>query len=145
VIRVLIADDHPLVRRGLRQVLEKEQGFEVVAQTDNGDDLVRRVGGLKPDVALIDIRMPPTFTDEAAAQLRSRRPETRVLLLSMYDTDQYVRAALHAGAAGGARAESRQEARTRAPPSTRFSRSGRWVAFGAGRGRVRRRSCRRGR
>jgi len=85
-MRLILADDSVLFREGLARVLD-EQGFDVVAQTDNADDLVRRTGGLRPDVALVDIRMPPSFTDEgmrAALTLGERYPDVGVILLSQY-------------------------------------------------------------
>jgi DNA-binding NarL/FixJ family response regulator len=85
-MRVIAADDSFLFREGLVRLLT-DQGFDVVAQTDNAEDLVRRVGGLRPDVAVVDIRMPPTYTDEglrAAALIGERYPEVGVLLLSQF-------------------------------------------------------------
>jgi len=85
-MRLILADDSVLFREGLVRVLE-EQGFDVVAQTDNAEDLVRRTGGLQPDVALVDIRMPPSFTDEgmrAALVLGERYPDVGVIVLSQY-------------------------------------------------------------
>jgi DNA-binding NarL/FixJ family response regulator/class 3 adenylate cyclase len=85
-LRVVIADDSVLLREGLARLLS-ESGFEVVAQSGNADDLLRHVAMLKPAVAVVDIRMPPTHTDEglrAAAQIRERFPATGVLVLSQY-------------------------------------------------------------
>ena len=85
-MRVAVADDALLFREGLVHVL-RAHDFEVVAETDNGRDLVRRVGGLRPDVAIVDIRMPPTHTDEglrAAEALGQLYPEVGVLLLSQH-------------------------------------------------------------
>jgi DNA-binding NarL/FixJ family response regulator len=83
-MRVVVADDQVLLREGLVRLLE-EAGIEVVAQAGDGEDLVRKVGGHKPDVAVVDVRMPPTHTDEglrAAAEIRKRFPGTGVLVLS---------------------------------------------------------------
>src|ERR671923_1020805 len=83
-LRVVIADDSVLLREGLSRLLE-ESGFEVVGQAGDGEDLLRKVGAHKPDVAVVDVRMPPTQTDEglrAAAEIRRSRPETGVLVLS---------------------------------------------------------------
>src|SRR3954470_7595166 len=83
-MRVIVADDQVLLREGLVRLLE-EAGMEVVAQAGDGEDLVRKVGGHKPDVAIVDVRMPPTHTDEglrAAAEIRERFPGTAVLVLS---------------------------------------------------------------
>jgi DNA-binding NarL/FixJ family response regulator len=101
-MRLIVADDSLLFREGLVRVLE-DHGFEVVAQADNGDDLVRRVGGLHPDVAIADIRMPPTFTDEgmqAALKITDRHPEVGVVVLSQYVESTYAMRLLEAGSAG---------------------------------------------
>jgi DNA-binding NarL/FixJ family response regulator len=90
-VRVLVADDSLLFREGLVRVL-RAQGFDVVGQTDNGDDLVRRVRGLRPDVAVVDIRMPPTHTDEglrAAEAIGDASPGVGVLVLSQYVQPAY--------------------------------------------------------
>lgn len=85
-MRVVLADDSVLLREGVARLLV-DAGFEVVGQVDNAEDLVRRVGFSKPDVAIVDIRMPPTHTDEglrAAKQIRERFPDVGVLVLSQY-------------------------------------------------------------
>jgi DNA-binding NarL/FixJ family response regulator len=85
-VRVVVADDSVLLREGVARLLV-DAGFEVVGQVDNAEDLVRRVGFSKPDVAIVDIRMPPTHTDEglrAAKQIRERFPQVGVLVLSQY-------------------------------------------------------------
>jgi DNA-binding NarL/FixJ family response regulator len=85
-LRVVIADDSVLLREGIAQLLE-DSGFEVVAQAGDGEDLLRKVGAHKPDVAVVDVRMPPTHTDEglrAALRIRSEHPDTAVLVLSQY-------------------------------------------------------------
>jgi DNA-binding NarL/FixJ family response regulator len=85
-MRVVVADDSVLLREGVARLLV-DAGFEVVGQVDNAEDLVRRVGFSKPDVAIVDIRMPPTHTDEglrAAKQIRERYPQVGVLVLSQY-------------------------------------------------------------
>ena len=90
-MRVVVADDSVLLREGLVRLLEDE-GFEVVAQAADADDLVRKVGAHKPDVALVDIRMPPTNTDDglrAAREIGRRHPETGVLVLSHYLDEDY--------------------------------------------------------
>ncbi len=82
----MLADDSVLLREGVARLLV-DAGFEVVGQVDNAEDLVRRVGFSKPDVAIVDIRMPPTHTDEglrAAKQIRERFPQVGVLVLSQY-------------------------------------------------------------
>jgi DNA-binding NarL/FixJ family response regulator len=90
-MRVVLAEDSVLLREGVARLLT-EEGFEVVGQVDNPDDLVRRVGFSKPDVAVVDIRMPPTHTDEglrAAKQIRERFPQVGVLVLSQYAEPDY--------------------------------------------------------
>ncbi len=95
-VRVVLAEDSVLLREGIARLLEVS-GFEVVGQVDNPDDLVRRVGFSKPDVAIIDIRMPPTHTDEglqAARRIRERYPQVGVLVLSQYVEAEYATALL---------------------------------------------------
>ena len=95
-VRVVVADDSVLLREGIVRLLE-QAGFDVVGQADNPDDLVRRVGFSKPDVAIIDIRMPPTHTDEglqAAGRIRERYPQVGVLVLSQYVEAEYATALL---------------------------------------------------
>jgi DNA-binding NarL/FixJ family response regulator/class 3 adenylate cyclase len=90
-VRVVLADDSVLLREGIGRLLE-DAGFEVVAQSGTAEDLLRHVGMHKPDVAIVDIRMPPTQTDEglrAAKQIRERWPETGVLVLSQYVESAY--------------------------------------------------------
>jgi len=90
-MRIVIADDAALIREGIARVLE-ERGLEVVGQAGDADSLLTRVRDLRPDVALVDIRMPPTHTDEglrAAREIRSRYPETAVLVLSQYLESDY--------------------------------------------------------
>ncbi len=90
-VRVVIADDSVLLREGIARLLE-ESGFEVVAQAGEGVDLLRKVRSHKPDVAVVDVRMPPTHTDEglrAALQIRAEQPDTAVLVLSQYVEEAY--------------------------------------------------------
>jgi len=90
-IRVVIADDSVLLREGLVRLLE-ESGFDVVGQAGDAEDLMRKVGAHKPDVAVVDVRMPPTHTDEglrAAHRIRSEQPSTAVLVLSQYVEEAY--------------------------------------------------------
>ena len=101
-MQVVVADDSLLFREGLVRVLT-DTGFDVVGQMDNADDLVRRVAGLKPDVAIVDIRMPPTQTDEglqAAQQIGERHPEIGVVVLSQYLEASYAMRLLDEGTAG---------------------------------------------
>jgi len=101
-VRLIVADDSLLFREGLVRLLS-DQKFEVVAQAGNADDLVRRVGGLRPDAVLVDIRMPPTFTDEgveAALEIGERYPDVGVLVLSQYVESDYAMRLLEHGRAG---------------------------------------------
>ena len=90
-LRVVVADDSVLLREGLVRLLE-ESGFDVVGQAGDAEDLMRKVGAHKPDVAVVDVRMPPTHTDEglrAAHRIRSEQPGTAVLVLSQYVEEAY--------------------------------------------------------
>jgi DNA-binding NarL/FixJ family response regulator len=90
-MRVVLADDQLLLRAGVARLLE-DAGMEVVAQAGDAEDLLRRVGAHRPDVAVVDVRMPPTHTDEglrAAAEIRERFPGTGVLVLSQYVDEAY--------------------------------------------------------
>jgi len=101
-VRVVLADDSVLLREGIARLLE-DAGFEIVAQSGTAEDLLRHVGMHKPDVALVDIRMPPTQTDEglrAAQQIRERWPETGVLVLSQYVEPAYAMELLGENAEG---------------------------------------------
>ncbi|MGW1108477.1 response regulator [Streptomyces sp. NPDC002540] len=99
-VRVLIADDQPLVRRGLALILRTASRIDVVGEADDGDEALRMAHELCPDVVLMDIRMPVMDGVEATRRLAAERPECRVLALSTFDMDEYVVAALRAGACG---------------------------------------------
>jgi len=91
-LRVVVADDSVLLREGIVRLLDEQDGFEVVAQAGDAEELLRKVGAHKPDVAVVDIRMPPTNTDDglrAALEIRARQPETSVLVLSQYVEEGY--------------------------------------------------------
>jgi DNA-binding NarL/FixJ family response regulator len=101
-VRVVIADDSVLLRRGAARLLE-DAGFEVVGEAGDAEDLLRKVRAHRPDVAIVDIRMPPTHVDEglrAAMVLRAEMPEVGVLMLSQYVEERYVTALLEQGAEG---------------------------------------------
>jgi len=98
--RVLLADDHALVRRGLRLVLDAEPDLEVVAETGDGAEAVQRAMAPEVDLAIIDISMPRMTGLQAARELHGRRPELRILMLSMHQNEQYLYEALKAGASG---------------------------------------------
>ncbi len=97
-IRVLLADDHTLVRQGLRALLESKLGFTVVGEADDGREAVQLVEALHPDVVVMDIGMPSLNGLEATAQITSRGSDTRVVILSMYTDEIYIHRALQAGA-----------------------------------------------
>ena len=99
-IRILIADDHAVVREGTRQFLEREEDLEVVGEAADGEEAVRLVGSLSPDVAIMDISMPNIDGIEATRQIKAKYPKVAVLILSAYDDDQFVFSLLEAGAAG---------------------------------------------
>jgi DNA-binding NarL/FixJ family response regulator len=100
VTRVLVADDHELVRKGLKLVLTAEPDLDVVADVADGDDAVRRALENDVDLAILDISMPRKTGLQAARELGQRRPELRILMLSMYDNEQFLFEALKAGASG---------------------------------------------
>jgi DNA-binding NarL/FixJ family response regulator len=99
-VRVLIADDHAVVRGGLRHVLDQEPDLTIVAETDNGADAVQRCLQGDIDLAVLDIAMPRLTGLQAARELSRRCPEVRTLILSMHDREQYVAEARAAGASG---------------------------------------------
>lgn len=99
-LRVLLVDDQELVRYGFRLVLEAEDDIVVVGEASDGAEGVREAARLKPDVVLMDIRMPTMSGIEATQQISDIVPSTRVLVLTTYDNDEYAFAALRAGAAG---------------------------------------------
>src|SRR6201984_1522125 len=98
--RIMLADDHPVVRRGLRMVLEAQPDMQVVAEVGDGAEAVKR--GLEDDVdlAVIDITMPRMTGLHAARELHRRRPQLRILVLSMHENERYLYEALKAGASG---------------------------------------------
>jgi DNA-binding NarL/FixJ family response regulator len=98
--KILLADDHPVVRRGLRLVLNAEPDLEVVAEAGDGSDAVQCALTEDVDLAVLDVTMPRLTGLQAAAELTKRRPELRVLMLSMHDNEQYLFQALKAGACG---------------------------------------------
>src|ERR1700722_8292628 len=99
-IRVLLADDHNLVRAGLRALLERIAGFKVVGEARDGREALHKIKELGPDVVLMDISMPELTGLEATAQVTEKFPDVRVLILSMNAGENYVATALRAGAAG---------------------------------------------
>jgi DNA-binding NarL/FixJ family response regulator len=99
-VRILLADDHAIVRRGLCGLLEAEPGFHVVAQAADGAEAVEAGLREKVDLAVLDVSMPRLTGLQAAARLLEQRPELRVVVLSMHDNEQFFFAALRAGASG---------------------------------------------
>ena len=99
-IRILLADDHNLMRSGLKSLLSGMQGVEVVAEATNGKEAVDMAGSVNPDVVLMDIGMKELNGIEAAAIIARDNPSVRVIILSMHDTHDFVSEALKAGAAG---------------------------------------------
>ena len=99
-IRILLADDHTMVRQGLRKLLEERPDWEVIAEAGDGREAVRLVEQYKPDVAIIDVAMPLLNGVEATRQITKRAPGTRVLVLSMHADEAYVTQILQAGATG---------------------------------------------
>ena len=99
-VRVLIADDQKIVREGLVSLLSLLPGIDVVGAATDGDDAVRQALALRPDVVLMDLNMPRCNGVEATGQLRDRQPGTRVVVLTTYSDDEWVFAALQAGARG---------------------------------------------
>ena len=99
-IRILIADDHALVREGTRRVLEQEPDLEVVGEAVDGEEAVELATSLKPDVAIVDVSMPKMDGIEATRRIKATCPSINVLILSAYDDDQFIFSLLEAGAAG---------------------------------------------
>jgi DNA-binding NarL/FixJ family response regulator len=99
-LRLLVADDHTLVRQGFRKILEDREDWEVVAEASDGRDAVRQALATQPDVAILDIGMPGLNGIEAARQMVRRQQELRVLILSMHTDEAYIIQALKAGAHG---------------------------------------------
>ena len=100
VIRVLVADDHAIVRTGIRHVLESEPGFTVVGEAATGAETLALAESLRPDVAVLDLSLPDDSGLRVAAELRRITPETHVLILSMHDNTEYVMESLRAGVHG---------------------------------------------
>ncbi len=99
-VRILIADDHTILRAGIRSLLNMVTDFQVVGEADNGKDAIRLAGELKPDLLLSDLSMPKTNGTESIQRIKSRYPNIKVLVLTVHKTEEYVHAALKAGADG---------------------------------------------
>ncbi|MFJ9942839.1 response regulator [Streptomyces erythrochromogenes] len=99
-IRILLADDHALVRRGIRLILDREVDLQVVAEAGDGAEAVEAARGTQPDLAVLDITMPRLTGLQAARELAALQPDLRILMLTMHDNEQYLFRALRAGARG---------------------------------------------
>ena len=113
-IRILVADDHPVVRGGLVALLRTIAGFDVVGEAADGEIAVREAQLTRPDIVLMDVRMPGLDGVEATRRIRAAVPSTRVLMLTMYDDDATVFTAMQAGAQGYLLKEAEQEEIVRA-------------------------------
>lgn len=100
MLRILIADDHGVLRAGLRSLLNDETGFRVVGEVESGDEVLRHASALRPDVVLLDLNMPGADGIHVTRQLREHLPESRVLVLTVYEDEGLLREAIEAGAAG---------------------------------------------
>jgi two-component system, NarL family, response regulator NreC len=108
-IRIVIADDHAVVRRGLRQLLEAEPGFEVLAEAADLESTRRRIAGHRPDVLVLDLNMPGGSALRGIPEMRAECPETQIVVLTMQDEPAYARRALSAGALGYVLKEAAEE------------------------------------
>ena len=100
VTKILVADDHPIVRSGLKKVLDAQPDLQVVAEAEDGADAVKKALAEDVDLAILDVSMPKATGIQAAEELRKRKPELRLLMLSMYDSEQFLFESLRAGASG---------------------------------------------
>ncbi|MCL9666731.1 response regulator transcription factor [Curtobacterium albidum] len=100
MIRVVVADDHPIVRAGIVALLQDADDVRVIGQASDGDEAVATVLAERPDVVLMDLRMPGCNGDEATARILAREPGIRVLILTTYESDDQILAAIEAGASG---------------------------------------------
>ena len=99
-VRIVLADDHDLVRCGIKALLSRLEGVEVIAEARNGNELVALVDDLNPDIVMTDISMPGMDGIAAISEIHAKRPETRLLVLSMYDTVDFIKRAVASGACG---------------------------------------------
>ncbi len=99
-IRVLVVDDHPVVRTGVRGMLDSHANFDVVGEASDGEEAIAQVDVLEPDVVLMDLRMPGVDGAEATRRIRAAHPDVQVLVLTTYDTDDDIVRAVEAGAVG---------------------------------------------
>jgi DNA-binding NarL/FixJ family response regulator len=99
-LRIVVADDHGIVRSGLKLLLDRQAGFEVVAEAEDGVEALEKVIAERPDVAILDVAMPRMTGLQATYEIKKQAPDTQVLILSMHDDERYLFEALRAGAAG---------------------------------------------
>lgn len=97
---IILADDHAILRDGLRSILNTQSDLEVIAEVDNGKDAIKMALALKPDLLLTDISMPKTNGTDAIRELNKRLPELKTLVLTMHTSEEHIHAALNAGASG---------------------------------------------
>jgi two-component system, NarL family, response regulator DevR len=100
IIRILIADDHPIMRQGLRDLIRSEPGLELVGEASNGYEMLQRAQELNPDVYIIDLVMPGKSGIETIVELRAANPKARILILSSFSDKEEIRKAIQAGALG---------------------------------------------
>ena len=100
VTRILVADDHPIVRSGLKTVLDAQTDMQVVAEAEDGAEAVRRALAGDIHLAILDVSMPKSTGIQAAGELHRRRPDLKLLMLSMYESEQFLFESLRAGASG---------------------------------------------
>ncbi|MFQ5987600.1 MAG: response regulator transcription factor, partial [Dehalococcoidia bacterium] len=98
-IRVLLVDDHPVVRQGLRRMLELEEDMEVIGEAASGEEALHQIGTVSPDIVVLDIKMPGMGGVETIRQIKEHRPEANAIVLTLYG-DQYLAQAIEAGAMG---------------------------------------------
>ena len=96
--RILIVDDHPTLREGLRSLLSSQQGFEIVGEAGDGLEAIEFVGKLHPDLVLMDMSMPRMDGLEATRKIKKKRPETKILVFTVHKDPEYIMAAIKAGA-----------------------------------------------
>jgi DNA-binding NarL/FixJ family response regulator len=100
MLHILVADDHGIVRSGIRMLIDRQEGMRVVAEAEDGIQAVEATQASKPDVAILDVSMPRMTGLQAAREIRARVPDTSVLMLSMHDDERYFADAIEVGAAG---------------------------------------------
>ena len=99
-LRILVADDHEVVRRGLCSLLESQPGWQVCGEASDGRDVLKKVGELKPDIVVVDVAMPNLNGLEATRQILKTNPKAKVLVLTLHDSDRLIHEVLSAGASG---------------------------------------------